>query len=56
MVLTNAELLSAMGQVAGYRMKLRVSGGEQILAIGVRDEVARQDATLRLSLAPNRGV
>ena len=54
--IANAELLSAMGQVAGYRMKLRTSGGQQILAIGVRDEVARQDATLQLSLAPNRGV
>ncbi len=52
----NSELLSAMGQVAGYRMRLRTGGGEQLLAIGVRDDVAQQDATLRLSLAPNRGL
>ena len=54
--IANAELRWALGQIAGYRMKLRTSGGEQLLAIGVRDEVARQDATLSLSLAPNRGL
>ena len=52
----NSELLSAMGQVAGYRMRLRTGGGQQILAIGVRDEVAQQDATIQLSLEPDRGL
>ena len=50
--IANTELLSAMGRMAGYRLQLRTSGGEQIVAIGVRDEVARQDATLLLVLTP----
>ena len=54
--IANAELLSAMGRMAGYRLQLRMSSGEQIVAIGVRDEVARRDATLRLVLAPGRDV
>ncbi len=53
--IANDELLSAMGRVAGYRLRLRTRGGKQIVAIGVRDEVAGQDATLRLVLSPDRG-
>jgi hypothetical protein len=53
--IANAELLSVMGQIAGYRMKLQTSAGEQILAIGVRDEVAHEDATLRLVLTAGWG-
>lgn len=54
--LANADLLSAMGRIAGYRLRLRVAAGEQIVAIGVRDEVAAQDSTLRLVLNSGRGV
>lgn len=46
----NDELLTAMGRMAGYRLRLRTSGGEQTVAIGVRDEVAGRDATVRLVL------
>ena len=53
--IANGELLSAMGRMAGYRLQLRAAAGEQIVAIGVRDEIAHQDATLRLVLAPGRG-
>ena len=48
----NAELLSVMGGAAGYRLRLRAEAGEQVVAIGVRDEVARRDATLRLVMTP----
>ncbi len=54
--IANAELLSAMGRMAGYRLQMRVAAGEQTIAIGVRDEVAREDTTLRLVLAPGGGV
>lgn len=54
--LANAELLSAMGRMAGYRLQLRVAGGEQVVAIGVRDEISGQDSTLRLVLRSGRGV
>jgi VWFA-related protein len=52
----NSELLSAMGRTAGYRLQLRMGAGEQTVAIGVRDEVAHEDATVRLALAPGRDV
>jgi VWFA-related protein len=51
--IANAELLSAVGSTAGYRLRLQMRGGEHVVAIGVRDEVAGQDATLRLALAPD---
>lgn len=54
--IANGELLSVMAGMAGYRLRLRIAAGDQIVAIGVRDEVARQDATLRLVLTPGRGV
>ena len=52
--IANAELLSAMGRMAGYRLLLRTAAGEQTVAIGVRDEVAREDATVRLVLTLGR--
>jgi VWFA-related protein len=52
--IANSELLSAVGRLAGYRLQLRLAAGEQIVAIGVRDEVARQDATVRLVLTLDR--
>lgn len=50
----NQELLTVIGRVAGYRLKLRMRGGEHTVAIGVRDEVAGEDSTLRLALTPDR--
>ncbi len=53
--IANGELLRAMGRMAGYRLQVRMAAGRQTLAIGVRDEVAREDATVRLVLGPGRG-
>ncbi len=53
--IANAELLSAIGRMAGYRLQLRAAAGEQVVAIGVRDEIGHQDSTLRLVLEPGRG-
>ncbi len=49
----NEELLTALGGLAGYRLELRIASGEQIIAIGVRDEVAQRDSALRLSVDPS---
>ena len=49
----NSELLSTMGQVAGYRLRLRIRDGEHSVGIGVRDEVAGLDSTLRVVLNPD---
>ncbi len=38
--IANGELLGALGGMAGYRLRMRVSPGEQRIAIGVRDDVA----------------
>ena len=54
--IANADLLSAMGRTTGYRLQMRVAAGEQTVAIGVRDEVGREDATVRLVMAPGRDV
>jgi VWFA-related protein len=51
----NSEMLSAITGLAGYRLQLRVSAGEQTLAIGVRDEIAGGDSTLNLIVDPGQG-
>jgi VWFA-related protein len=51
----NSEMLSAITGLAGYRLQLRVSAGEQRLAIGVRDEIAGGDSTLNLIVDPGQG-
>ena len=51
----NGELLESLSRLAGYRLRLRISEGEQKIAIGVRDEVARSDSTLNLVVRPDWG-
>jgi VWFA-related protein len=51
----NSKMLSAITGLAGYRLQLRVSAGEQTLAIGVRDEIAGGDSTLNLIVGPGQG-
>lgn len=46
----NTELLAAMGRLAGYRLRMQVSPGEQAITIGLRDEVARTLSTLHVVL------
>lgn len=41
----NEELLTAMGQVAGYRMTLLLEPGEHQVAVTVRDELAEVEST-----------
>lgn len=41
----NEKLLTAMGQVAGYRVGLVLEPGEQTVAVTVRDEVANTSST-----------
>ncbi len=53
--IANGEMLSAMGRSAGYRLQMRVAEGEQRIAIGVRDEIARLDSVVSVRLDPRRG-
>ncbi len=53
--IANAELLAAMGRLAGYRLRMEISPGEQTVAIGLKDEVARTLSTLNLVLQPGQG-
>lgn len=46
--LENEQLLTSLNGMAGYRLKMRVSKGEQRIAIGVRDEIAQRDSALRM--------
>lgn len=46
----NEQLLSAMGQMAGYAAEIQMRPGRQKLAVGVRDELAAVDSTLNLNL------
>lgn len=52
--LDNENLLKSLGGMAGYRLRMRVSSGEQRIAIGVRDEVAQRDSALRLVIRTGR--
>ena len=42
----NDKLLTALGQVAGYRMVLQMRGEEHEVAVGVRDELGRVESTV----------
>ena len=42
----NDRLLTALGQVAGYRMVLQMRGEEHVVAVGVRDELGRIESTV----------
>ncbi|MFQ5526498.1 MAG: VWA domain-containing protein [Thermoanaerobaculia bacterium] len=52
--LDNDDLLKSLGGMAGYRLRMRVSSGEQRIAIGVRDEVAQRDSAVRLVIQAGR--
>ena len=43
----NDKLLTALGQVAGFRMTLRMKKGEHSVVVGVRDELANISSTTR---------
>jgi VWFA-related protein len=44
----NKDLLNALGSHAGYRLRMRVSAGEQRIAVAIRDEIARTESALNL--------
>ena len=53
--IANSELLGALGQQAGYRLRMRVSQGEQKIAVAIRDEVAHRDSALNLIIDAGGG-
>ena len=44
----NDKLLTALGQVAGFRVTLMMKPGEHSVVVGVRDELANVDSTTRV--------
>jgi hypothetical protein len=46
----NADLSGALGQNAGYTMRLAVRPGKQRIAVGLRDEVARTESVTVLEV------
>ena len=48
----NDKLLTALGQVAGFRLTLLLSPGEHAVAVGVRDELANVESTTSVSHTP----
>ncbi|MFQ5348898.1 MAG: VWA domain-containing protein, partial [Thermoanaerobaculia bacterium] len=44
------KLLASMNQLVGYKTKVRMRGGEQKIAVGVRDDVSQVASTLNLSV------
>ncbi len=44
----NDKLLTALGQVAGFRVMLLMNPGEHAVVVGVRDELANVDSTARV--------
>lgn len=52
--LENDTLLTSLNGMAGYRLELRVSPGEQRIAIGVRDEIAQRDSAVRMVVQAGR--
>ena len=53
--IANSELLGALGRQAGYRLRMRVSQGEQKIAVAIRDEIARRDSALNLIIDTGGG-
>jgi VWFA-related protein len=53
--IANSELLDALGQQAGYRLRMKVSRGEQKIAVAIRDEIARRDSALNLIINAGGG-
>lgn len=50
--LANTELLTALGQTAGYRTKLVLPAEPLQIAVGVRDELGTDDSTARVGFTP----
>lgn len=48
----NEKLLTALGQVAGYRMTLLMRPEEHSVAVGVRDELGRVESTVTTTWSP----
>ena len=48
----NDQLLTALGQVAGYRMTLLLEDGEHSVVVGVRDELANVSSTTTMAHDP----
>lgn len=51
----NTDLLAAMSRLAGYRLRVQVSPGEQTIAIGLRDDVALRLSTINLLVDTGQG-
>jgi hypothetical protein len=53
----NADLMSALGQSAGFTLRLAIRPGRQRIAVGVRDEIARTEsvATLEVEVGETGG-
>jgi VWFA-related protein len=51
----NDKLLTAMGQVAGFRVTLLMEEGEHQVVVGVRDELGDVESTARISHTPGAG-
>lgn len=47
----NAVLTTALGQSAGFTIRLGVGSGEQRIAVGVRDEISRSESITLLEIA-----
>jgi VWFA-related protein len=50
----NERLLTATGQLAGYRTTLALRPEETVLAVGVRDELSQAQSTLRQTYVPGQ--
>ncbi len=50
----NDKLLTALGQVAGFRVTLMMQEGEHAVVVGVRDELANVESTTRVSHTPGQ--
>ncbi len=48
----NDKLVTALGQVAGYRMTLMLRPEEHVVVVGVRDELADVESVTRINHTP----
>ena len=49
----NDQILVAMGQVASYQVSLVMRPGEHTVVVGLRDELANEESTVRLPHRPD---
>lgn len=52
----NDKLLTALGQVAGFRVTLMMNPGDHAVVVGVRDELANVDSTTHVEHTPGTRV